>query len=165
MTNGHGENVALQYDLANEQTKLTYPNNSLVTRGYDQAGRLQTVTDWLGHQTKLIYNPDSNLTATTFPTSTTNQDKYAYNEADQISETKISKGSETLASLAYARDNDGQLKKTTSKGLPGEETPNTATTQTIASPKQAGTAYEYDAANNPDQTRRQHLHLRRRKRA
>ncbi len=149
MTNGHGESVALQYDLANEQTKLTYPNKSLVTRGYDQAGRLLTVTDWLGHQTKLIYNPDSSVTATTFPTSTTNQDKYAYNEADQISETKISKGSETLASLAYARDNDGQLKKTTSKGLPGEEALEYAYDENNRLTKGAGTAYEYDAANDP----------------
>ncbi len=148
-TNGHGESVGFEYDLANEQTKLTYPNKNLVTRAYDKAGRLQTVTDWLGHQTKLTYDPDSNTTAITFPSGTSNQDKYAYNEADQMSEARMTKSTETLASLAYARDNDGQLKKTTSKGLPGEETLEYAYDENSRLTKGAGTTYEYDAANNP----------------
>jgi RHS repeat-associated protein len=148
-TNGHGESVGFEYDLDNEQTKLTYPNKNLVTRGYDNAGRLLTVTDWLGHQTKLTYDPDSNVTAITFPSGTNNQDKYAYNEADQMSEARMAKGTETLASLAYSRDNDGQLKKTTSKGLPGEEALEYAYDENSRLTKGAGTGYEYDAANNP----------------
>jgi hypothetical protein len=38
-----------------------------------------------------------------------------------MSEVKMLKGTETLASLAYTRDNDGHVKAATSKGLPGEE--------------------------------------------
>jgi hypothetical protein len=36
-----------------------------------------------------------------------------------MSEVKMLKGTETLASLAYVRDNDGHVKTTTSKGPPG----------------------------------------------
>jgi hypothetical protein len=53
----------------------------------------------------------------------------AYNDAGEMSEVKMLKGTETLASLVYARDNDGHVKTATSKGLPGEEKP----------------SYEYDA--------------------
>jgi YD repeat-containing protein len=70
-TNGRGETIGYEYDLANEQTKITYPNKHQIIRSYDQDGRLQTVTDWLGNQTKFTYDPDSNLTASTSPTPPT----------------------------------------------------------------------------------------------
>ncbi len=38
-----------------------------------------------------------------------------------MTEIKMKKSTETLASLVYTRDNDGQVKKTTSKCLPGTE--------------------------------------------
>ena len=44
--NGHKEVVKYEYDLANEQTKITYPSGKAVTRAYDNAGRLEKVTDW-----------------------------------------------------------------------------------------------------------------------
>jgi hypothetical protein len=46
-----------------------------------------------------------------------------------MSEVKMLKGTETLASLAYARDNDGHIETIASKGLPADEKPR----------------YEYDA--------------------
>ena len=98
--NGHKEVSKYEYDLANEQTKITYPNGKAVTRAFDKAGRLEKVTDWLTHITKFSYNPDSELNLTTFPTEPKNEDKYAYNNADQMSEVKMLKGVETLASLA-----------------------------------------------------------------
>jgi RHS repeat-associated protein len=147
--NGHKEKVKYEYDLANEQTKITYPNTKAVTRAYDKDGRLEKVTDWSSHATKFSYDPDSDLTATTFPSETKNEDKYTYNEADQMSEVKMTKGAETLASLAYTRDNDGQLKKTTSKGLPGVEITEYIYDENNRLTKAGSTAYEYDAGNNP----------------
>ena len=44
--NGHKEIVKYEYDLANEQTKITYPNTKAVTRAFDKDGRLEKVTDW-----------------------------------------------------------------------------------------------------------------------
>jgi RHS repeat-associated protein len=145
---GHGDKTSYEYDLANEQTKITYPNAKSVTRAYDKAGRLETVADWLEHTTKFAYDPDSNLTTVTFPTGTSNVDKYAYDNAGRMSEVAMSKGAETLASLVYARDSDGQVKTITSKGLPGEEKPGYEYDTNNRLTKAAATAYEYDAANN-----------------
>jgi RHS repeat-associated protein len=149
---GHGEVAKYEYDLANERTKITYPNGKVVTRTFDKAGRLQKVTDWLEHTTTFAYDPDARQTSTTFPAGSGNEDKYAYDEADQLSEVRMTKGAETLASLAYTRDSDGQLKGVTSKGLPGEEKPAYEYDANSRLSKGATIAYEYDAADNPTKT-------------
>jgi RHS repeat-associated protein len=146
---GHGDTTKYEYDLANEQTKITYPNGKSIIRSYDEAGRLEKVTDWLEHTTKFQYDPDGDLIATIFPSETTNEDKYAYSDADTMSEVKMLKGSETLASLAYSRDNDGQVTATTSKSLPGSESTESAYDPNSRLTKAGSVAYEYDAANNP----------------
>jgi RHS repeat-associated protein len=146
---GHGDKTSYEYDLANQQTKITYPNGKAVTQAYDKAGRLEKITDWLEHTTKFAYDPDSNLTTITFPTGTNDVDKYTYNEADQMSEEKSTKGAETLASLVYARDNDGQVKTITSKGLPGEEKPGYEYDTNNRLAKAVSNTYEYDSADNP----------------
>ena len=120
-----------------------------VTHAYDKDGRLEKVTDWLERTTTFSYDPDSDLAATIFPTETKDEDKYAYNEADQLSEIKMMKSTETLASLGYTRDNDGQVKAITSKGLPGEEKPAYEYDANSRLAKGGTTAYEYDPANNP----------------
>jgi RHS repeat-associated protein len=146
--NGHKEKTKYEYDLANEKTKITYPNTKSVTRAFDKDGRLEKVTDWSSNVTKFTYDPDSDQATTVFPTGTTNEDKYAYNDADQMSEVKMLKGTETLASLVYTRDSDGQVKTVTSKGLPGEEKPAYEYDSNSRVTKGGTTAYEYDAANN-----------------
>ena len=84
-----------------------------------------------------------------FPSETKDEDTYAYDGTDQMSEVKMLKSTETLASLVYTRDNDGQVKTATSKGLPGEEKPVYEYDSDSRLTKGAGVAYEYDAANNP----------------
>jgi RHS repeat-associated protein len=145
---GHGDVVGYEYDLANEQTKITYPSGKFVTRAYDNVGRLKSVTDWLEHTSKFVYDADSNQTATTFPSGTGNEDTYTYNEADAMSEVKMANGAETLASLVYARNKDGGVTKATTKGLPGEEIPAFAYDVNSRLTKGAGIAYKYDAADN-----------------
>jgi RHS repeat-associated protein len=149
-TNGHGNIAAYEYDLNSNQIKLTYPNNNLITRTYDNTGRLQSVTDWSGNTTTFTYNPNSDLTTTTFPKGTGEQDKIAYNNADQ--QTKITmtgNGLKVLAAVAYTRDGDGQIKTTTTTGLPG-----TASTSAIYDAnnrleKSGSTTYAYDPADEP----------------
>ncbi len=145
--NGHKEVSKYTYDLANQQTKITYPNTKSVTRAFDNAGRLEKVTDWSANITKFTYNEDSQPATTLFPSATTDEDKYVYNNADQMTEAKMLKGAETLASLVYTRDNDGQLKKTTSKGLPGAEITENTYDENNRLTKSGG-EYKYDAANN-----------------
>lgn len=144
--NGHKEVSKYEYDLANEQTKITYPNKKAVTRAFDTAGRLEKITDWSSNITKFTYNADSEQATTLFPTATKDEDKYAYNEADQMTEAKMLKETE-LASLIYTRDNDGQVKKTTSKGLPGVEITENTYDENNRLTKSGG-EYKYDAANN-----------------
>ena len=147
--NGHKEVIKYEYDLANDQTKITYPNKKAVTRSFDKDGRLEKVTDWLSHVTKFSYNPDSDLNLTTFPSETKDEDKDAYNNADQMTEIKMLKSTETLASLVYTRDSDGQVKKITSKGLPGAEVTENTYDENNRITKYGATEYKYDSANDP----------------
>jgi RHS repeat-associated protein len=148
---GHGDIVGYEYDLADEQTKLTYPNGKSVTRAFDSDGRLKSVTDWLEHTSEFAYDPDSDPSSTTFPSGTGNVDTYAYDDADQMSEVKMTKGSETLASISYTRDNDGQVTSADAEGLPGLEAETAYTYDPSNRLTKAGNlgSYEYDAADNP----------------
>jgi RHS repeat-associated protein len=147
--NGNKEKIKYAYNLANEPIKITYPNGKNVERGYDETGRLHSVTDWLGHTTTFSYDPDSNLAATVFPSETGEEDKYTYNDADLMSEARMAKGSETLASLAYTRGSDGQVEKETAKGLPGEETTEDDYDEDNRLTKSGTTSYAYDAVGDP----------------
>ena len=146
---GHGNTASYEYDLANEQTKITYPNGKVIEREYDNAGRLKSTTDWSKNTIKFAYDADSDLTATTFPSGTSDEDTYKYDENDAMTEVKMKKGSETLASLAYTRNKDELVEKATSKGLPGEEKPAYTYDKNNRLTKGVGIPYEYDAANNP----------------
>jgi RHS repeat-associated protein len=143
---GHGNVVKYEYDLANQQKMLTYPNGKTVTREYDKAGRLESIKDWLEHTTSFSYDQDSNQTKTTFPG---NEDKTTYNEADQLTKTEMKKGAETLAKLTYSRDNLGQLKTTEQTGLPGEAETKYTYDENNRLTKAGATEYKYDAADNP----------------
>ena len=98
---------------AGNQTKITYPTGESVEHTFDTDGRLERVKDRLGNTTSFAYDPDSNVTSTVFPEGTGETDRSAYNLADQMTEASFGKGSETLASLSYGRDDEGQVASTT----------------------------------------------------
>jgi RHS repeat-associated protein len=147
--NGHKEIIKYEYNLGNGQTKITYPNTKAIERTYDKDGRLEKITDWNSKVTKFSYNADSGLEKTTFPSETKDEDTYAYNDADQMTEVKMKKSTETIGSLVYTRDSDGQVKKTTSKDLPGAEVTENTYDENNRLTKTGSTEYKYDAANNP----------------
>jgi RHS repeat-associated protein len=147
--NGAGKVVEYEYNLANLPTKITYPNKEHITREYDKDNRLEKVTDWKGNTTSFKYNADSELEKTTFPSASEDKDEYAYNEADQISEVKMLKGATELGKLVYERDGDNQVKKTTTKVLPGPEVNETKYDENNRLIEANKKAYEYDKANNP----------------
>jgi tripartite motif-containing protein 71 len=149
---GHGDTASYEYNLADEQTKVTYPNSKSVEYTYDNDGRMHSLTDWLQNTTTFTYDPDSNLTATTFPSSTGEEDLYTYDEDDQMSGVEMKKGGENLASLAYGRNKDGQLTGTVSKDLPGEEEIEDTYDANGRLAQEGSTTYKYDPANNPVQT-------------
>ncbi len=150
--NGDGKKVKYEYNLDNLPFKIEYPNEKSITRAYDKAGRLESVSDWNSKVTTFKYNADSGLTSTVFPSGTEDEDTYGYNEADQMTEVKM-KGplGATLGKLVYERDNDGQVKKTTTTGLPGSaesESVYDENNRLIESNKEA---YKYDKADNPEE--------------
>jgi RHS repeat-associated protein len=151
-TDGNGDTVGYEYDLTGRQTKLTYPGGNMLTRAYDSDGRLQSVTDWLKNTTAFAYDPNSNLVKTTFPKATGGQDKVTYNQANQVLKITMVNGTKTIASLLYARGGDGQVKKTTTTGLPGAEATAYGYDANNRLTSAGATAYEYDAANNPAKT-------------
>ncbi len=146
---GHGDVVKYKYNLDNEPTTITYPNGESVTRAYDKAGRLEKDTDWKSNEIKFAYNADSELEKTTFPTGTEEEDTYAYNDADRMTEVKM-KGpsSSDLGTLTYTRNADGEVEKTTTKVLPGEETVEDTYDKNSRLIK-ASNEYEYDKSNDP----------------
>jgi RHS repeat-associated protein len=147
--NGAKQVVKYEYNLANEQTKATYPNGKSITRVYDKAGRLEKITDWLSGETKFAYNRDSELKTTTFPSGSTHKDEYEYNNAGELTKITMKRGSETLASLTYARDKLGQVESVTQTGLPGGEKTEYVYDKKDRLTKAGATAYGYDAADNP----------------
>jgi YD repeat-containing protein len=54
-------------------TRLTYPNGKTVTRPYDDAGQLATISDWLGNTTTLGRDKDANPTSIAQRPTTTTQ--------------------------------------------------------------------------------------------
>jgi RHS repeat-associated protein len=147
--NGHKEVSKYEYNLRNQQIKITYPNAKAVECAYDKDGRLEKITDWSSNVTKYTYNADSELEKIVFPTASKDEDTYAYNDADQMTEAKMDKSTEVLASLVYTRDNDGQVKKTTAKNLPGTEVTEGTYDENNRLTKYGSVEYKYDAANNP----------------
>ncbi len=147
--NGAGKVVKYEYNLANEPTVITYPNKEKVTRSYDKDNRLEKVKDWKSNETTFSYNPDSELEKTTFPASTGDKDRYAYNEGDQMSEIEMDRETEKLATLVYERDGDNQVKKTTATGLPGSASGEDAYDESNRLTEANTLAYKYDKANNP----------------
>jgi RHS repeat-associated protein len=148
-TDGHGDSVGYEYNLANEQTTITYPGGKTVTQTYDNDGRLHSIEDWLANTTTFAYDPDSDLIATTFPDATGDTDTSDYNDAGEVEGIEMKKGAEQLASLAYSRDDDGQITSTASKGLPGEDSINDSYDEDNRLTKAGPTSDEYDAAGNP----------------
>ena len=131
--NGHKEVIKYEYNLGNQQTKITYPNTKAVERAYDKDGRLEKSRTGTKRKPSSLTTKTLSSKKTTFPSETKDEDTYAYNDADQMTEVKMKKSTETLGSLVYTRDNDDQLKKTTSKDLPGTEVTENTTTKTTAS--------------------------------
>jgi RHS repeat-associated protein len=166
VTEGNNGTIAYQYDLRNLVTQVTYPGGHVVMRSHDDAGRNTATTDWLGNIVRFAYDRDSNLTSETFPTNAVgiyDQDTFAFNSADQMSSTTVTKNAPSLPpvpvwSASYNRDNNGQLLSDSSQ-LPTAAnygyTPlnqlcyaGAPTMAACSNPPPAATAYSFDKADN-----------------
>ncbi len=161
-THGAGAQVQSAYNLRNLPTTITYPGTLNVTRGYDDAGRLTSVQDWLSNTTSFGYYVNSNLTTETLPTASGVVDAFTFDAADRLTAIADAKGKKTLFSATYARDNANQL--TSDSSAPSGTSSYKYTTlnqvcyagsssqNACSSPPSGSTAYAYDAADNLTQT-------------
>jgi RHS repeat-associated protein len=145
---GHGDIVGYGYDLANGLTRLRYPNGKEVIREFDPAGRLESVTDWVGKTTTFAYDADSNIEGIVFPAASGNVDEYSYDRADQLSEARFTKGAETLATLSYGRSKVGLIEEEAKEGLPGPEEVAYGYDNNDRLVEAGEASFEYDPADN-----------------
>ena len=158
-TDGHHDEVQYQYNLRGLITQITYPGGLPVVRGYDNAGRWNTVQDWLGNTSAFGYDANSNLTTKTLPASTSIVDTSGYNAADQdTSISDVKNSTTTLFSATYGRDNAGQVTSDTSlpSGVGADRYTSlnqlcyagASATNACATPPTGAQAYGFDAAEN-----------------
>jgi RHS repeat-associated protein len=159
VTEGNSGTVGYLYDLRNLPTLIAYPGGKFVARTYDSAGRLKTVTDWLGNTTKFSYDRDSDLTKETLPKASHIKDAFTFDDADRLSKILDKDETKTLFSATYGRDANGQLQSDTSaptnEGGYGYTTLNQlcyagkTSGQPCSSPPADASPFVYEAADNP----------------
>ena len=138
------------YNLRNLVTSVTYPGGTnSVSRGYDYAGRLTSVDDWLSHHNAFQYDADSNLCTVQYGNGVVGQ--RVYDRADRLSNgtsaamsyyasgtvssnCSVSSPGTTLLSLTYPRDALGQVSSETC-----------TSSASAAYPSGGSTSYGYDA--------------------
>lgn len=154
VTNGAGKTVSYGYDIGSRQTTLTYPGSKVLTRTFDDAGRLKTTTDWLATPTTNTfgYDDDGNWTTTTYGNADTAT--RTFNRADQLTALTYKKGATTLGTLTYTRSNAGLLATTTpSGGAPGTTDNYTYNPRAqLTSRDNSGTTWAYDNADRTTKT-------------
>ncbi|MFD3498976.1 RHS repeat-associated core domain-containing protein [Streptomyces sp. NPDC058678] len=153
-TDGAGNSVGYGYDAGGNTTSLTYPGSTghTVTRTYDKADRLTGVQDGNGRTTTFGYTADSAWNSTTYPNGTTATT--GYDDAGRAKSDTLTKGTTTLASLTYTRDDAGQLNGQTPAGVPGNAQAYEYTDREQLKSATAGssvTSFAYDDAGNPVQ--------------
>jgi RHS repeat-associated protein len=146
----NNQTVGYGYDLAGRTTSLVYPGSKTLARHFDTAGRLDYVRDWstTPKQTNFAYDPNSNLTSTTYPNGVVSTN--TYDGDDHVIDMVTKKSSTTLGEFAYTRSNDGVLNSMTPTNITSA-TPETYTPYTPLDQVTTvnGTQkYYYDASDN-----------------
>ncbi len=109
------------HDLAGNVTTIAYPGSShTVTRGYDDAGRQISSTDWNANAAGFDYDPDGRPVEVLYPGGG-QADSFAYDPAGRMDTVTMTAGAATLAAIDYTRDPAGQLTGEDQTGLPGPD--------------------------------------------
>jgi RHS repeat-associated protein len=162
-TNGNGETVSYTYNLRSLVTAIGYPGGGkTVLRGYDDAGRWTTVTDWQSpsNTSSFGYDVNSNLTSTSVAGGVV--DTTTFNAADQVVSVSDVNGPTNLFAATYSRDNNAQV--TSDNSVPPAQSAynytalnqlcyaGSSSTAACSSPPSGAAAYRFDAADNLTQT-------------
>jgi len=112
--------VTYAYDANGHVTSIGYPNSLTVTRAFDDAGRLETSTDWNSEATTFAYDENGNLETITYPTGS-QVDMFTYDRADRTHTITMTAGANTRGALDYTRDDNGQPTGEDLATLPGAD--------------------------------------------
>lgn len=148
---GNANQVSYGYDIAGNQTSITYPGSLVLTRHFDAANRIDWLQDWKTNKTTFAYDANSNLTTTTTPSTNGVVDTNTYDNADALLTSATKKGTTNLATFTYTRDGSAQAASLTTTGIsaPTENYTYSALQQLKASGSSSTpTPYSYDAADN-----------------
>jgi len=140
----------VSYTYANRRdpaTTIAYPGARPVTHGFDAAGRLTSIGDWLGNTTVVTPNADSAVASTALPAGTGLVDSYGYDNAGALTSVTAKAAGVTRSSFTYGRDNANQVSSVTSTGAPSDTHSYTYTPLDQLKNLDAGT-YVYDTADN-----------------
>ena len=158
VTEGSSGTVSYEYNLRDDPTRITYPNATKVARGYDDAGRLTSVADWLGNTTTFAYDADGNLTSETLPSPTRITDRFSFAADSSLSSIKDTRGRTQIFSAKYKRDTDQQVTFDSSAHIRQDSYRYTPlnqlcyaaanSTRPCASPRPPSTRYSYSSADN-----------------
>ena len=92
-----------------------------MTRTFDPAGRMSSVSDWLSNQTTYLYDADGNLAKKTSPTiSSAIVDTSVFDAAGNVSGMTSVLGTTALSSFTYGRDAANLVNQVTSTGVPAD---------------------------------------------
>lgn len=145
---GTGE-VLYAYDLAGNLTELTYPGSQVVVYGHDDAGRLTSVTDWTTATSTFDYDADGNLTLVDHPATA---EAIVHDATGGMESIAVSDGLGVLASLAYTRDDNGQVTAEDLTALPGADRSWDYNSLNQLTDQDSVPTWSYDAADNLETT-------------
>ncbi|MGH3656208.1 MAG: RHS repeat-associated core domain-containing protein, partial [Micromonosporaceae bacterium] len=158
-----GATVDYAYDLRGQLRDITYPGAATpLQRGFDDAGRMEWVEDWLGNRTTFGYDENDNVTTRTLPAGTGVVDTYTYDNADRLRDVALRKDAAPFAGFGYQRDGAGQVTSATATGVPPDDhtygysslnqlcwVAGAGQNGTCATPPADAARYGYDDADNP----------------
>ncbi|MHB8593104.1 MAG: RHS repeat-associated core domain-containing protein, partial [Acidimicrobiales bacterium] len=163
LTNGAGSLVTYGYDSDGETTCLSYPlpgaatcqssgpprGLGVVTKTYDGAGELSSVTDWQGNVNNFSYDSDGNLQTTNLANGlTSSANYYADDTTKSISDAPTGSPNSTIASFGYTRNADGQVSAETDTGVPAPTTQSYSYDQITRLASDSTGPYHYNSAGN-----------------
>ena len=155
-TNGAGAAMQYGYDLAGNQTSITYPGGDVVTRAFNNVNQLTSITDWNSQQSTFSYDANGNPTAENLANGVTNA--YAYDPANNLVSISDAKGTTSVFSASYTRNANHLVTGDSSQPSTGSAYQYTGLSQvcyaassnaaSCASAPSGATAYAYAASGN-----------------
>jgi len=155
-TNGAGAEVQYGYDLAGNETSITYPGGDAVAQVLNDANEISSITDWNDNESTFSYDANGNLTAEDLANGVTNS--YTYDPANNLASISDTKGETSIFSATYTRNADSLVSEDSSQPSDSSKYQYTGLSQVCyaassngsdcSSPPDGATSYSYDASGN-----------------